>query len=115
VIKEGNKVGSSEAALLAKLNVKPFSYGLNIKYVYEGGVFPTDVLKISEAVLLGLMAKGIGECNAVALGVGYLTEGSLPHVIGQGVKNILAIALETGYLEFKRAVEIQEILDTAEK
>merc|ERR1712196_359348 len=39
VIKEGTKVGSSEAALLAKLNVKPFKYGLNIKYVYEGGVF----------------------------------------------------------------------------
>merc|ERR1719230_390777 len=30
VIKEGSKVGSSEAALLAKLNVKPFKYGLNI-------------------------------------------------------------------------------------
>merc|ERR1719478_2122450 len=30
VVKEGNKVGSSEAALLAKLSVKPFEYGLNI-------------------------------------------------------------------------------------
>merc|ERR1719353_1454872 len=40
VITAGNKVGSSEAALLAKLNVKPFFYGLAIKYMYEGGVFP---------------------------------------------------------------------------
>merc|ERR1719181_1742750 len=31
VIHEGVKVGSSEAALLTKLNVKPFSYGLNVK------------------------------------------------------------------------------------
>merc|ERR1712066_1097329 len=46
VIKEGNKVGSSEAALLAKLGVKPFQYGLAVKYVYEGGVFDPSVLKI---------------------------------------------------------------------
>merc|ERR550537_1955210 len=50
VITEGNKVGTSEAALLAKLNVKPFSYGLAIKFVYEGGVFPPDVLKITDEV-----------------------------------------------------------------
>merc|ERR1719326_312146 len=31
VIKEGVKVGSSEAALLTKLNIKPFTYGLNVK------------------------------------------------------------------------------------
>merc|ERR1719258_367761 len=35
VIKKDSKVGS-----------KPFQYGLNIKYLYEGGVFPADVLKI---------------------------------------------------------------------
>merc|ERR1719238_2309000 len=52
VITEGNKVGTSEAALLAKLNVKPFAYGLDIKYVYEGGVFPPDVLKITDATLM---------------------------------------------------------------
>merc|ERR1719213_1363314 len=40
VITAGTKVGSSEAALLTKLAVKPFNYGLSIKYVYEGGVFP---------------------------------------------------------------------------
>merc|ERR550537_220044 len=53
VIREGTKVGTSEAALLAKLNVKPFQYGLNIKYVFEGGVFPPDVMKINDATLMG--------------------------------------------------------------
>merc|ERR1719421_1771097 len=48
VIKEGAKVGSSEAALLAKLGVKPFEYGLAIKYFYEGGVFPLSVLAIND-------------------------------------------------------------------
>merc|ERR1719375_1073858 len=34
VLKEGEKVGSSEAALLAKLNVKPFEYGLVVHYIW---------------------------------------------------------------------------------
>merc|ERR1719253_621108 len=33
VIVEGNKVGSSEAALLTKLGIKPFEYGLSIAHV----------------------------------------------------------------------------------
>merc|ERR1719352_999923 len=52
VITEGNKVGSSEAALLQKLGVKPFMYGLAVRYVYEGGVFDPSVLKIKDSDLM---------------------------------------------------------------
>ena len=38
LIKKGDKVGSSEAALLAKLGIRPFSYGLVITDVYEDGL-----------------------------------------------------------------------------
>lgn len=34
LIQTGNKVGSSEATLLAKLGIKPFSYGLVIQQVH---------------------------------------------------------------------------------
>merc|ERR1719198_1884167 len=80
VIKEGNKVGSSEAALLAKLNVKPFKYGLSIKYVYEGGVFPLAVLAISDDTLMGVFATAVGEVAALSLGAGFPTEASLSHL-----------------------------------
>ena len=33
LIKTGDKVGASEATLLAKLGIKPFSYGLIVDYV----------------------------------------------------------------------------------
>ncbi len=33
LIKAGEKVGASEATLLAKLGIKPFSYGLIVKFV----------------------------------------------------------------------------------
>merc|ERR1712205_115487 len=60
VITEGLKVGTSEAALLTKLNMKLFEYGLAIKWVYEGGIFSPDVLKITDAVLMASFSAGVG-------------------------------------------------------
>lgn len=37
LVKSGDRVGNSEAALLQKLNIKPFSYGLVLQYVYDNG------------------------------------------------------------------------------
>jgi large subunit ribosomal protein LP0 len=37
LIKKGDKVGSFESALLAKLGIRPFLYGLQIVNVYEDG------------------------------------------------------------------------------
>jgi len=113
VIKEGNKVGSSEAALLTKLSVKPFSYGLNIKYFYEGGVFPLDVLKITDATLCATFAAGVAQVAALSFGAGFPTAASFPHTFVNAYKNVLAVAIEVGYLEFEKAKKIQEILDTA--
>jgi len=111
VITKGVKVGTSEAALLTKLNVKPFEYGLEIKYVYEGGVFPVDVLDINDAVLMGIWSTGVGNVTALSLGVGYPTEPCLPHYITNGFKNVLAVAIEVGYTEFEMAAKIKKLID----
>merc|ERR1719408_869415 len=68
VIKTGQKVGSSEAALLAKMGVKPFKYGLVVHYIYEGGVFSPDVLKITDATLMAKWSAGLGQVAALAYG-----------------------------------------------
>ena len=115
VIREGNKVGSSEAALLAKLGIKPFSYGLNIHYVYEGGVFPVDVLKINDATLLALFGVGVGKAAALSLGAGYPTDASFAHMVGTALKNIIAVCLEADFIEFKKVEEIKKMLDEAPK
>merc|ERR1719504_427117 len=110
VIKEGNKVGSSEAALLAKLAVKPFQYGLTLKYVYESGVFPVDVMKITDDVLMKVMATGIGNVAALSMAVDYPTEAALPHYIVKGAKNVVAVALELEFLEFDLVKKIAKVL-----
>jgi large subunit ribosomal protein LP0 len=113
VIVEGNKVGSSEAALLTKLNVKPFFYGLNIKFVYENGVFPVDVMKITDDVLMGTFMAAVGNVAAISMAVDYPTEAALPHYIVKGAKNVVAVALELEFLEFDLVKKIAKVLASA--
>ena len=115
VIVEGNKVGTSEAALLAKLNVKPFSYGLAIKFVYEGGVFSPEVLRITDEVLMAKFSAGVGNVAALSLGANYPTEAALPHMVVKGAKNIVAIALELDFIKFPLVEKIKDILDNPDK
>ncbi|PKU73987.1 60S acidic ribosomal protein P0-1 [Dendrobium catenatum] len=66
LIKKGDKVGSSEAALLAKLRIRPFSYGLVVQYVYEdGSVFSPQVLDFIEDDLIEKFLVGLSMAEKV--------------------------------------------------
>merc|ERR1719311_1848505 len=97
VIREGEKVGTSEAALLVKLGLKPFYYGLAIKYVYEGGVFDPSVLKITDAELMKSWTAAMGFVAAI----------SLPTLVIGGMKNIVATALEADFIEFPEVEKVK--------
>lgn len=111
VITEGLKVGTSEAALLVKLGVKPFMYGLTVKYVFEGGIFDPSVLKISDSDLMAMWAAAVGNVAAASLATNFLTEASLGHLIITGAKNCTALALELEFLEFDVVKKVKEVLD----
>ncbi|KAJ8457804.1 hypothetical protein OPV22_030730 [Ensete ventricosum] len=60
LIRKGDKVGSSEAALLAKLGIRPFSYGLVVLSAYDNGfVFSPEVLDLTEEDLIEKFAAGL--------------------------------------------------------
>merc|ERR1740130_2416365 len=111
VITEGIKVGTSEAALLIKLGIRPFEYGLVIKYVYEGGVFDPSVLKISEDVLIQKFTTACGHVAALSLALGQANAASFPHMIINGAKNLVAFALELDFIEFGAVKKVKGILD----
>jgi len=111
VLHKDVKVGSSEAALLTKLGIKPFEYGLLVKYVYENGIFDPSVLDITEAVLMGKWTDAVGNVAAVSLAIGYATEAALPHYVVTAFKNILAVALEADYIEFDQVRKVKALLD----
>lgn len=111
LIKKGDKVGSSEAALLAKLGIRPFSYGLVVISVYENGsVFSPDVLDLTEDDLVEKFAFGVSMLTSLSLAIHYPTIAAAPHMIINGYKNALAIAVETDYT-FPLADKVKEYLE----
>jgi large subunit ribosomal protein LP0 len=98
LIKKGAKVGGSEAALLQKLDIKPFQYGFTIKTVYDdGAVYEASVLDLSDEDILGKFHKGVRNVASVSLAIGYPTLASVPHSLIRGFKNLVSIALATEY------------------
>ena len=110
LIKEGDKVGMSEATLLNMLKISPFTYGLVVKKVYEAGsVFEPAILDITDDDLKAHVMAGLRNIAAVSLAIGYPTAASVPHSIVNGLKKCLAIAAVTD-ITFKEAEMLKEFL-----
>ncbi|KAF5736589.1 60S acidic ribosomal protein PO [Tripterygium wilfordii] len=115
LIKKGDKVGSSEAALLAKLGIRPFSYGLIVQSVYDNGsVFNPEVLNLTEEDLIEKFAIGVSMVNALSLAISFPSLAAAPIMFVNAYKNVLAIALETDY-PLPQAEEIKEYLKDPSK
>eukprot|EP00884_Botryococcus_braunii_P003330 jgi/Botrbrau1/12999/Bobra.384_1s0023.1 len=98
LIKAGDKVGGSEATLLAKLGIRPFSYGLIILKVFENGsLYDPKVLDIKDEDLMSAVKSAITNVAAFSLAANYPTLASIPHSVINGYKNVLAIAVATDY------------------
>jgi len=98
LIKKGDKVTSSAVALLGKLDIKPFFYGVIVTNVYENGsIYPAEILDITPDQLLGKFFGGVRRIAAIGLAVGYPTEASVGHTIANGFKKMLALSQSTGF------------------
>jgi large subunit ribosomal protein LP0 len=115
LIKVGDKVGASEAALLNMLNVSPFSYGLIIRQVYDSGAcFEPAILDIKPADLRAKFSQGVQRLAAFSLGINYPNQASAPHLILGGFKRLLALAADTD-VEFEQAKPLKEFLKDPSK
>jgi len=111
LITAGVKVGESEAALLTKLNIRPFSYGLVIDQVFDNGsLFSVDVLDIDDAYLATSFQLACSKLAAVSLAIGYPTQASMVHSIGNAFKNLVAVTLGLNSFSFSEADDFKEAL-----
>jgi len=95
VCDKGKKIGNSEAAILSKLNIKPFSFGMEILYVYDdGAILGPEVFNLDPNALLNKMRSAAKNIAAISLAIGQPNALSLPHMLINGFKNIASIALE---------------------
>ena len=98
LVEAGSKVGASEATLLNMLNISPFTYGMSISQVYDGGqTFSPDVLDIEESQLFAALNSAIKTITTISLAANYPTLPSIVHTLVNGYKKVLAVAVETDY------------------
>jgi len=111
LIKKGDKVGTSETALLSKLNIKPFTYGLVVTHIYDdGAIYDPEILDMTADVLLSKFFKGVSRVASISLAIGYPTLASLPHSMANAFKKLLAVAVTTEY-NFKEAEKVKQYLE----
>jgi len=115
LIKIGEKVGASEAALLNMLNISPFSYGLIIRQVYDSGAcFSPSILDIKPEDLRHKFQLGVQRLAAFSMAINYPNQASAPHLIMGGFKRLLALAAGTD-IEFEQAKTLKEFLKDPSK
>jgi len=115
LIKTGEKVGASEAALLNMLNIQPFSYGLIVLQVYDNGsIYTPEVLDMTQDELRSRFQQGVRNIAALSLGINYPTAASVPHMVANAFKNLLAVAAVTD-ITFKEAEKLKEYLKDPSK
>jgi len=114
LIFQGDRVEASQCALLEKLNIRPFSYGLVVRHVYDdGAMYDPAVLDITEEVILASFSAGIKNIAAIVIETDTPSVASVPYSILLAFKNLLAIAAETEYT-FPQAESMKEFLANPE-
>jgi len=114
VVVAGTRVGPSEATLLNMLNISPFTYGMTVVQIFDGGnTFSPAVLDVDEAELIDRFMSGIKTIAALSLALKYPTLASVSHSLVNAYKNLLAVSLATDYT-FEGSEKVKEYLANPE-
>lgn len=106
LIKKGEKISASEVALLDKLNILPFFYGILVATIYEdGSIYDAAILDITEADILNKFFTGVQMVASIGLELGLPNACSIPHSLANGFHMLVAISLETEY-KFEQAEKL---------
>jgi large subunit ribosomal protein LP0 len=107
---KGEKVTTSAVALLAKLNIKPFEYGIEVPTVYEdGSVYDANVLDLEQSDLVNMFCGAVAKLAAVSFEIGEINAATIPHSFGRAFNILAAIAIEADY-EFEELKIVKEML-----
>jgi large subunit ribosomal protein LP0 len=104
LIVAGDKVTASQAALLQKLSIEPFTYGMHLVSVYDSGsLFDAKVLDITDEVLTAKFVQALNTISKLSLALNMPTEASVTHSVANAFKAILAVTIELDNYTFDKA------------
>jgi len=111
LIKKGEKVTPSQVSLLAKLDIKPFFFGMQVITVYEdGSVYAAEILDIKAEDLLTKFFNGVQKITAISLAIGVPNVATVPHSIARAFKKLVCLAVATEGIDFKEAMPFKDFL-----
>jgi large subunit ribosomal protein LP0 len=94
----GQKVSASQAVLLAKMGIKPFSYGMKVVSVFDSGsLFDAAVLDITDDKVVSMFMGGVANIAALSREIGVPTEASMPHAVSAALKNMAALCADIDF------------------
>jgi len=97
LLKAGQRVTVSQAALLQMLNIKPFQYGLKVGMVYDNGdIYPSSISDFNETNMFQSIMSGITNVAAVSLEIGYPTQASVMFSMRAAMMNVIGVAAASG-------------------
>lgn len=98
VLSSGDRVGPSQANLLSLLNIKPFSYRMEMFTVYEDGlIYDSCLADIEEADVFASLHSAIACIAQASLGAGFTTQASVPYEVRNAFRDILAVSFGSGF------------------
>jgi large subunit ribosomal protein L10 len=98
-VKKGEVISKDKAKLLAQLEIKPITVGLEIQGAYSHGlIYTREVLSISEETIIADMIRGYSAAKAIAIDAGYLVPEIIPDLIVKAAINAEQLALDAGYV-----------------
>lgn len=113
IITQGMKIEATHAALLDKLKIRPFSYKMAIKKVYEDGqVFGPEILDITSEDIIKRFQQSVRNMASISLASGYVTRPAIPHILANSFKNLAAVTFEADY-SFPQADKLKEAAKNA--
>jgi len=90
--------------------MKPFSYGLIVKTIYDDGtVYSPDVLDTSAEDMMKILQDGLSNIASVSLETNYPTSIAMNSLFNMAFKNVLSISLGTNY-DTEQSKKVKEFL-----
>jgi len=111
VIKEGERVGASQAALCAKLSITPFEFGPKAVSVYDDGdVYAANVLDITDDMIETGFKKALRKASALCMAMELPNALTVPQYVYKAWQEVSKMLLATGTHE--KTPLWQEYLDS---
>ncbi|KAF6003989.1 hypothetical protein CCYA_CCYA05G1458 [Cyanidiococcus yangmingshanensis] len=115
VIKQNERVSASAVALLQRMGIEPFTYGMKIRQIYEeGAMYEPSVLDITPDDLRNKVREAVDTMAAISLATGYLTAAAVPHILMRATRNVIAASIAADY-DMPQSHALRELLSDPSK